>query len=142
MRKLMLTALGAVAVAVLSQPPQVQAQASEALTLTAQAVKELTDYPALGMRHTVDLNALGGADVRQIKKAAGLFQDALGKARSGGDANAIHQLEMATNYAKATMHKEARLSGEGALHYLCKQAGGQPADVCDKVPKYGSYVAP
>jgi len=141
-KKLMLLAVTA-AVAVLSQPPQVQAQASEALSLTAQAVKELTDYPALGMRHTVDVTALGGADVRQIKKAAGLLQDALGKARSGGgDANAVHQLEMATNYAKATMHKEARLSAEGALHYLCKQAGGQPSDVCDKVPKYGSYVAP
>jgi len=140
-KKLMLLAVTA-AVAVLSSPPQVQAQASEALSLTAQAVKELTDYPALGKRYTVDLTALGGADVRQIKKAAGLLQDALGKARSGGDANAVHQLEMATNYAKATMHKEARLSAEGALYYLCNQAGGQPSDVCDKVPKYGSYVAP
>ena len=141
-KKLMLLAVAA-AVAVLSQPPQVQAQAGDALSLTNQAITELTDFPAPGMRYTVDMTKLGGADVRQIKKAAGLLQDALAQAKSGGaDKNAIHQLEMATAYAKATEHKEARLSAQGALYYLCKQAGNQPADVCDKAPKYGSYTAP
>ncbi len=141
-KKLMLLAVAA-AVTVVSQPPQVQAQASEALSLTNQAVIELTDFPALGERYKVDVNKLGGADVRQIKKAAGLLQDALGKAKSGGaDRMAIHELEMASNYAKATLHKEARLSAQGAMYYLCKQAGNQPADVCNTVPKFGSYTAP
>jgi hypothetical protein len=143
MKKLMLLALGLTVLALLSQPPVAQAQVSDALKLTAQAVKELTDYPAQGKRYTVDLNALGGADVRQIKKAAGLYQDALDKAKSGNaDRKAIFQLEMALAYAKATEHKEARLSGEGALYYLCKQNNGDPKETCDKVPKYGSYVAP
>jgi hypothetical protein len=49
---------------------------------------------------------------------------------------------MATAYANATEHKEARLSGEGAMYYLCKQNNNEPKDTCDKVPKYGSYTAP
>lgn len=139
-KKLMLLAVAA-AVTVLSQPPQVQA--GDALSLTNQAIAELTDFPGQGKRYTVDTTKLGGADVRQIKKAAGLLQDALAQAKSGGaDKNAVHELEMATAYAKATLHKEARLSAQGALYYLCKQAGNQPADVCDKAPKYGSYTAP
>jgi len=143
MKKFMLLTLSGVAVALLSQPPLVKAQSSDALAKTAQAVKELTDFPALGKRTTVDLNARGGADVGQMGKAAGLFQDALASAKSGGaDAKAVHQLEMALGYAKAREHKEARLSGEGALFYLCKQNNGDPREVCDTVPKFGSYVAP
>ncbi len=138
-KRLMLLAVAA-AVAVLSSPPQVQAQGSDALSLTAQAVKDLTDFPAQGKRYTVDLNALGGADMRQIKKATGELQDALTQAKSGGDKNAIHQLEMAVAYGKAGLHKEARLSAEGAMYYLCKQGGSE--DVCSKVPKFGAYVAP
>ncbi|MEW6543780.1 MAG: helix-hairpin-helix domain-containing protein [Nitrospirota bacterium] len=142
MKKMMFLAVAAAAVA-LSQPPQASAQVSEALSLTAQAVKELTDFPAVGKRYTVDLTKLGGADVRQIDKAAGLYQDALAKAKgASADKNAIHQLEMATAYAKARLHKEARLSGQGALFYLCKQNNGEPKETCEKVPKYGSYTAP
>jgi hypothetical protein len=102
----------------------------------SQAIKELTDHPGLGKRTTVDLNARGGADVGQTAKAAGLLADALSKT---SDANAKLQLELATAYAKAHLHKEARLSAQGALHYLCQSGGGSG---CENVPKYGSYVAP
>ena len=143
MKKFMLLTLSGAVLALLSQPPVAQAQVSDALSLTAQAVKELTDYPGQGKRYTVDVTALSGSDVRQTKKAAGLYQDALDKAKSGGaDRKAIHELEMALAYAKAGEHKESRLSGEGALYYLCKQNNGDPKETCDKVPKYGSYVAP
>jgi hypothetical protein len=143
MKKFMLLTLSGAVLALLSQPPVATAQVSDALSLTAQAVKELTDFPAQGKRYTVDLNSLGGADVRQMSKAAGLYQDALDKAKSGGaDRKAIHELEMALGYAKTKQHKESRLSGEGALYYLCKQNNGDPKETCDKVPKYGSYVAP
>lgn len=143
MKKFMLLALSGFALAFLAQPTVAKAQTSDALSKTAQAVKELTDFPALGKRTTVDLNARGGADVGQMGKAAGLFQDALASAKSGNaDRKAIQQLEMAYGYAKAREHKEARLSGEGALFHLCKQNNGDPKDICDTVPKFGSYVAP
>lgn len=143
MKKFMLLAASGIALAMLSQPPVAKAQSGDALAKTAQAVKELTDFPGLGKRMTADLNARSGADVGQIGKAAGLLQEALASAKSGGaDAKAIHQLEMALAYAKAKEHKEARLSGEGALFYLCKQNNGEPKETCDKVPKFGSYVAP
>lgn len=143
MKKFMLLTLGGVALGLLGQPPLATAQVSEALSLTAQAVKELTDFPAQGGRTNVDLNARGGADVGQMGKAANLYKDALDKAKSGNaDRKAIHQLEMALGYAKVRDHKPARLSGEGALYYLCKQNNGDPKETCDKVPKFGSYVAP
>jgi hypothetical protein len=143
MKKFMLLALSGVALAMLSQPPVAKAQSDDALAKTAQAVKELTDFPALGKRTTVDLSARGGADVGQIRKAAGLFQEALASAKSGGaDAKAVHQLEMALAYAKTSQHKESRLSGEGALFYLCKQNNGEPKATCDTAPKFGSYAAP
>jgi hypothetical protein len=143
MKKFMMVALGAAVLALVSSPSVTQAQVSEAIKLTSQGVVDLTDYPAQGKRYTVDVNALGGADVRQIKKATGQFQDALNKAKSGGaDRMAIHELEMAIAYGKATLHKEARLSAEGALYYLCKQNNQDPKETCDKVPKYGSYTAP
>ena len=129
--KLMLLALVAVAV-LLYWSPATQAQQAE----VSQAIKELTDFPANGKRTTVDLNARGGADVGQIDKAAGLLADALSKT---SDAKAKGQLELATAYAKARMHKEARLSAQGALYYLCAGGGGAG---CEDVPKYGSYVAP
>jgi hypothetical protein len=132
MKKLMYVALGAAVLMLLSAPPAARAQASE----VNQAIKELTDHPGLGKRTTVDLNARGGADVGQIDKAAGLLADALSKT---SDANAKLQLELATAYAKARLHKEARLSAQGALHYLCQSGGG---DGCDKAPKFGSYTAP
>lgn len=143
MKKFMLLVLSGVALAFLAQPTMAKAQTGDALAKTAQAVKELTDFPALGKRTTVDVNARGGADVGQMGKAAGLYQEALASAKSGSaDAKAIHQLEMALAYAKTRQHKEARLSGEGALFYLCKQNNGDPKETCDTVPKFGSYVAP
>ena len=132
MKKLMLLALGVAMLALLSAPPAAQAQAAE----VNQAIEALTDHEALGARTNVDMNKRGGADVGQIAKAAGLLQEALNKT---SDANAKAQLELAVAYAKASEHKEARLSAQGALHYLC-QSGGGPG--CDKVPKFGAYVAP
>lgn len=134
MKKLMLLALGVTLLAVLSAPPAAQAQVSE----TNQAISILTDFPAVGGRTMVeDFTKRGGADVGVIKKAAALLQDALSKA--GGNAQAKAQLEMAVRYANATLHKEARLSAQGALYYLCQGGGGEG---CDKAPKWGSYVAP
>jgi len=132
MKKLMLLALGVAMLMLLSAPPAAQAQAAE----VSQAIEALTDHAALGGRTNVDMNKRGGADVGQMAKAAGLLQEALNKT---SDSKAKLQLALATAYAKATMHKEARLSAQGALYYLC-QSGGGPG--CDNVPKFGSYVAP
>ena len=132
MKKLMYVALGVGVLMLLSAPPVAQAQQAE----VSQAIKELTDFPANGKRTTVDLNARGGADVGQIDKAAGLLADALSKT---SDSKAKAQLELAVAYAKAREHKEARLSAQGALYYLCQSGGGAG---CEDVPKYGSYVAP
>ena len=132
MKKLMYVALGVAVLMLLSAPPVAQAQQAE----VSQAIKELTDFPANGKRTTVDLNARGGADVGQMDKAAGLLQDALSKT---SDSKAKAQLELAVAYAKAREHKEARLSAQGALYYLCQSGGGAG---CEDVPKYGSYVAP
>ena len=134
MKKLMLLGFAAAALVLLAVAPSAQAQVSE----TNQAITLLTDYPAVGGRTTVeDFTKRGGADVGVIKKAAALLQDALSKA--GGNAEAKAQLELAVDYAKASMHKEARLSAQGALYYLCQGGGGEG---CDKAPKFGSYVAP
>ncbi|MGH7205394.1 MAG: hypothetical protein ACREI2_04215 [Nitrospiraceae bacterium] len=133
MKKLMLLGF-AVALVLLSMPPAAQAQVSE----TNQAITILTDFPGVGGRTMVeDFTKRGGADAGVIKKAAALLQDALSKA--GGNAQAKFQLEMAVAYANATLHKEARLSAQGALYYLCQGGGGEG---CDKAPKFGSYVAP
>lgn len=138
-KKLMLLA-AAGAIALFSVPTVSQAQVADAIALTNDAITELTDFPANGKRYTVDLNKLGGADVRQIKKATGLLQDALGKARSGNASKAaIMKLEEAVAFGSGTMHKEARLYAQGALYHLCQGASGPG---CDTVPKFGSYVAP
>ena len=132
--------LMAVAAAWLFSSVPLVAQAEDALSLTVQAIQELTDPPGLGGRTTVDLNKRWGSDVGQMKKAAALLHDALDKARSGGASRgAVHQLEMATAYANASLHKEARLSAQGALYHLCQGGGGEG---CDKAPKFGAYVAP
>ncbi len=139
MKTLMILTAAAV-VALLGTPVVSQAQVADAISLTNDAINELTDFPANGKRYTVDLNKLGGADVRQIKKATGLLQDAIGKARSGNaSARAIHLLEMAAAFGNGSMHKEARLKAQGALYHLCQGASGPG---CDTVPKFGSYVAP
>lgn len=132
MKKLMFVALGMAILAILSAPPVAQAQQAE----VNQAISELTDHEAVGKRTFVDMNKRGGADVGQTAKAAGLLQEALNKT---SDPKAKAQLELAVAYAKAHLHKEARLSAQGALYYLCKSGGGEG---CDKVPQYGSYVAP
>ena len=72
MKKLMLLALGAVMLAFLSGTPVAQAQSGDAISLVNQAIMELTDFPALGDRYKVDLMKIGGADVRQMKKATAL----------------------------------------------------------------------
>ncbi|TLY29708.1 MAG: hypothetical protein E6K63_04205 [Nitrospirae bacterium] len=134
MKKFMLLTLSVAALVLLSWQPAAEAQVSE----TNQAIQALTDFPGVGGRTMVeDFTKRGGADVGMIKKAAALLQDALSKA--GGNAQARAQLEMAVAYANATMHKEARLSAQGALYYLCQGGGGEG---CDKAPKFGSYVAP
>ena len=134
MKKFMLLTLSVAALVLLSWQPAAEAQVSE----TNQAIQALTDFPGVGGRTMVeDFTKRGGADVGMIKKAAALLQDALSKA--GGNAQARAQLEMAVAYANATLHKEARLSAQGALYYLCQGGGGEG---CDKAPKFGSYVAP
>ena len=134
MIKFMLLTLSVAALVLVGVAPMAQAQVSE----TNQAISILTDFPGVGGRTMVeDFTKRGGADVGMIKKAAALLQDALSKA--GGNAQARAQLEMAVAYANATLHKEARLSAQGALYYLCQGGGGEG---CDKAPKFGSYVAP
>jgi hypothetical protein len=117
-------------------------RAADPISLTNQAIVELTDAPALGGRTTVDLNKRWGSDVGQIKKATALLQEALSNARSANASPAaIRKLEEAIDYGRSTMHKETRLNASGALFHLCKGSGGG-GDVCGKVPKYGAYVAP
>jgi len=143
MRKLVLLMLGMAAVALLSAPPVAQAQLGEAISLTNQGVEALTDWPALGNRYKVELDKIAGADFRQYKKAGALFQDALAKAKAGNASRmAIFKLEEAVIRAPEGQHKDARLMAQGALFYLCKDNGGQPADICEKVPKFGSYTSP
>lgn len=138
MKKLMLLTL-ATAVVLVGIPLAAQAQLAE----VNEAIKVLTDYPGVGKRATAfatpeDFTKTWGADVRNINKAATLLQEALNKTT---DPRAKAQLDLAVDYAKATLHKEARLSAQGALYYLCQAAGGS-GEGCDKVPKKGSYVAP
>jgi len=143
MRKLMLLMLGMAALALLSAPSVAQAQLADAINLTNQGVEELTDWPAVGGRYKVDIDKIAGADIRQGKKAGGLFQDALAKAKSGNASRmAIFKLEEAVVRAPEGQHKDSRLMAQGALFYLCKDAGGQPAEICNKVPKFGSYTSP
>ena len=122
---------------VISLPPA--AHADDPLSLTKQAVVELTDPPGLGGRTTVDLNKRWGSDLSQINKAVALLQDARSQA-SGASPAALRLLEEAIAYGKAKEHKEARLSAQGALFHLCK--ADSSVEGCDKVPKFGAYVAP
>jgi len=141
MRKLMMLMLGIALVLV--SAPVAQAQLADAINLTNEAVQVLDDWPSLGKRYTVDLDKTAGADFRNQKKAAGLLQDALSKARSGNASKmAIFKLEEAVVRAPIGLHKDARLMAMGALFYLCKDNGGQPAETCNKVPRFGSYTSP
>ena len=132
--KLMILAVAAVA-GLTSVP--FAAQAQEAVSLTNQAIVELTDPPGIGGRTTVDVTRRWGSDVGQIAKATALLQEARGK--STGNVAANRLLEEAIAYGIAREHKEARLSAQGALYHLCQGGGGEG---CDKVPKWGSYTAP
>ena len=114
------------------------AHAQEAISLTNQAIVELTDPPALGGRTTVDVTRRWGSDVGQIAKATALLQEA--RSKSSGNATADRLLEEAIAYGMAREHKEARLSAQGALYHLCKSGAG--GEGCDKAPKWGSYTAP
>jgi hypothetical protein len=130
------------------RPPEARssdAHPTNAMSLIAQAIAELTDPPALGGRTNVDLGKRWGADLSQIRKSTALLQDALDRARgSNAPSPAVRKLEEALSYARTGQHKEARLNAQGALRHLCNQAGNQPAEACDmkKAPKYGAYVAP
>jgi hypothetical protein len=132
--KLMILAVAAVA-GLTSVP--FAAHAQEAVSLTNQAIVELTDPPGIGGRTTVDVTRRWGSDVGQIAKATALLQEA--RSRSAGNATANRLLEEAIAYGQAREHKEARLSAQGALYHLCQGGGGEG---CDKVPKWGSYTAP
>ena len=114
---------------------------ADAITLTNDAIVELTDAPGLGRRTTVDVNKRWGSDVSVIVSATEKLQRALTEAKSGGNARAVHLLEMAVDFGKGGMHKEARLKAQGALSNLCQAAKKTDAP-CNTVPKYGAYVAP
>jgi hypothetical protein len=139
MRKSLIMLAVAAAWLFLSEPPTAHAQ--NAIDLTNQAIGELTDPPANGGRISVDINKTWGSNVNNINNATKMLEDALSAARSGGASRgAVHQLEMAVGYGRAKLHKEARLSAQGALYHLCQGGGGGAG--CDKAPKFGSYVAP
>ena len=142
MRKLMMLMLG-IALVLVSAPPVAQAQLADAINMTNEAVQVLDDWPAVGKRYSVDLDKTAGHDFRNQKKATTLLQDALSKAKSGNASKmSIFKLEEAVVRAPIGLHKDSRLMAMGALFHLCKDAGGQPAEVCNKVPKYGSYTSP
>ena len=80
--KLMILAVAAVA-GFISVP--FAAHAQDAVSLTNQAIVELTDPPGIGGRTTVDANKRWGSDVGQIAKATALLQEA--RSRSAGNAS-------------------------------------------------------
>lgn len=133
--------LAATAMMMLCAPaPDVHAQ--DAIAHTYQAIQLLTDYPGQGKRHTAyktpdDFVKTWGADVRNSDEALTHITEAMNQV--GDNTAAKKQLDLAHCYAKAREHKEARLSAQGALHYLCQ---GASDDKCQNVPKFGSYVAP
>ena len=142
MKRLMFMIMGTAVAAFGTMPLVAQAQLADAIQITNDAIVELSDAPGFGKRTTVDPLKRWGSDVGVIKSATAKLQDALSKAQSAGvGRSGLHQLEMATDYGQALEHKEARLSAQGALFYLC-QANDKQGPGCDTVPKYGSYVAP
>ncbi|OQW63822.1 MAG: hypothetical protein A4S17_14435 [Proteobacteria bacterium HN_bin10] len=131
-------AAGLLAFAAVADPAY--AQLSDAITLTNQAIVELTDLAGSGKRAQNEFSKVGGADVRQIAKANDLLRQALDKAKAANaPALAIMKLEEAIDATAHNQHKEPRLYAQGALYHLCQGAGGPG---CDTVPKVGSYVAP
>lgn len=127
---------------VTSLSPMLAAAAqADAIALTNDAIIELTNAPALGLRGTVDMERRWGSDVSVIAGATVKLASALREARSSDNPRAIHLLEMAVEYGKAQLHKEARLAAQGALYRLC-EASNMMGPGCDRVSKYGSAVAP
>jgi len=142
MKRLITVALGVAALTVGSMPVTAQAQVADAIQAVNDAIVELTDAPGLGRRATVDVTKRWGSDVTVIDSATAKLQDGLSKAQSGGvGADATRQLKLAVEYGKARLHKEARLSAQGALRYLCV-ANQDQGPGCDTAPKFGSYTAP
>ncbi|MDF0642930.1 MAG: hypothetical protein P0111_02770 [Nitrospira sp.] len=113
---------------------------ADAISLTNDAIVELTDVPGVGKRTTADLGKRWGSDVSVIASATEKLQQALNEA-GGANPRAQHLLQMAVDFGKGGMHKEARLKAQGALYNLCQAANKTDAP-CGQVPKYGSYVAP
>jgi hypothetical protein len=123
MKRLMFMTVGAAVLALGTTPLMAEAQLADAIQLTNDAIVELSDPPGLGKRTTVDPLKRWGADVGVTKSATAKLQDALSKAQSAGAGkSALHQLEMATDFGKTGMHKEARLKAQGALFHLCHGA--------------------
>jgi hypothetical protein len=142
MKRFMFMTVGAAVLALGTTPLVAQAQLADAIQLTSDAIVELSDAPGLGKRTTADPLKRWGADVGVTRSATAKLQDALSKAQSAGVGRpALHRLEMAADYGNASLHKEARLSAQGALFHLCKANDGQGPG-CDTVPKVGAYVAP
>ena len=142
MKKLMFVTLGVAAWVIGSQPIVAQAQVADAIQAVNDAIVELTDAPGLGKRTTVDVTKRWGSDRSVIDSATAKLQDGLSKAQSGGvSGGALRQVKMAVDYGKARLHKEARLSAQGALRHLCV-ANQDQGPGCDTVPKFGSYTAP
>lgn len=139
MKRLLMFVLGGSALVGMGllSAPTVQA---DAIGLVNDAIVELTDVPGNGGRTKADLNKRWGSDVGVMASATEKLQQALNEA-GGGNARAQHLLQMAVDFGKGSMHKEARLKAQGALLNLCQAASKTDAP-CDKVPKYGSYVAP
>ena len=142
MKRVIFAIAGAAVLTWGAAPLTAQAQLADAIQLVNDAIVELSDPPGLGKRTTVDPLKRWGSDVGVIKSATAKLQDASGKAQSAGAGRpALHQLEMATEYGQAGEHKEARLSAQGALYYLC-QANNKEGPGCDTVKPVGAYVAP
>jgi len=139
MKRVLMLVLGGIALLGMGllSVPTVQA---DPIALVNDAIVELTDAPANGGRTKVDLNKRWGSDVSVMASATAKLQNALNEA---GNANqrAKDLLELAIGYGNGQMHKEERLAAQGALLNLCQGANKTDAP-CDKVPKFGSYVAP
>ncbi|BFU96509.1 MAG: conserved exported protein of unknown function [Nitrospira sp.] len=122
-----------------SKEPSMADAKADAITLTQDAIVELTDTPGLGKRATADPKKRWGSDVSVIQSATAKLEQAL--SQPGGNERSRQLLQLAVDYGKSGEHKEARLAAQGALLNLCKAANKTDAP-CDTVPKYGSYVAP
>jgi|CXWL01.1.fsa_nt_gi hypothetical protein len=115
----------------------------EVITLTTEAVKDLSPYPGNGKRSTAyeQPGRFWGADYRQHRKATVKLKAALDQARqTGAPKEAIVKLEEAVEAGESGYHKDARLRAQGALAHLCKGMAGTAPLVCkdeELVPKSG-----